>query len=41
VICAISDAVGVYLGRTPISVDAILNALEGRTPGYSTLQAHV
>jgi CO/xanthine dehydrogenase Mo-binding subunit len=42
VICAISDALGgVYLGRTPISVDAVLGALEGLTPGYSTLQTHV
>jgi xanthine dehydrogenase molybdenum-binding subunit len=42
VICAISDALGgVYLGRTPISVDAILNAIEGRVPGYSVLQTHV
>jgi xanthine dehydrogenase molybdenum-binding subunit len=42
VICAISDALGgVYFGRTPISVDAILNAISGVEPGYSRLQTHV
>ncbi len=42
VITAISDALGgIYLGRTPITPDRILNALEGGTPGYRALQTHV
>ncbi len=41
VLSAVYDAIGVYLDRTPISLDKILNALEGGATGYTTLQTHV
>jgi CO/xanthine dehydrogenase Mo-binding subunit len=42
VLVAIADALGgVYIGRTPLTPDVILNALEGGDPGYTTLQTHV
>ena len=41
IVSAIYDAIGVYINRTPITADKILNALEGRATGYTTLQTHV
>ncbi len=42
VLVAIADALGgIYVGRTPITPDVILNALEGGDPGYTLLQTHV
>ena len=41
VLNAVYDAIGVYLDRTPLSIDKILNALEGGATGYTTLQTHV
>lgn len=42
VLVAIADALGgVYIGRTPLTPDVILNAIEGVSPGYTTLQTHV
>ncbi len=41
VLSAVYDAIGVYLNRTPLSNDKILNALEGGATGYTTLQTHV
>ncbi len=41
VLNAVYDAIGVYLNRTPLSIDKILNALEGGATGYTTLQTHV
>ena len=41
VLSAIYDAIGVYLNRTPLTPDKILNALEGGSPGYTQLQMHV
>jgi len=42
VLVAIADALGgVYIGRTPLTPDVILSAIEGGDPGYTTLQAHV
>jgi len=41
VLSAVYDAIGVYINRTPISSDKILNALEGGATGYTTLQTHV
>ncbi len=41
VLCAIYDALGIYLNRTPVTPDKILNALEGSPPGYGSLQTHV
>ncbi len=41
VLSAIYDAIGVYLNRTPLTPDKILNALEGGSPGYTSLQMHV
>ena len=42
VICAISDALGgVYLHRTPVTADMILNALEGQPQSYKPLEVNV
>ena len=41
VLSAVYDAIGVYINRTPLSIDKILNALEGGATGYTTLQTHV
>ena len=41
VLSAVYDAIGVYINRTPLSLDKILNALEGGATGYTTLQTHV
>ena len=41
VLSAIYDAIGIYLNRTPLTPDKILNALEGGSPGYTQLQMHV
>ncbi len=42
VACAIADALGgIYLTRTPLTPDKILNAIEGRSPAYGPLQTHV
>jgi hypothetical protein len=35
------DAIGVYINRTPLTPDKILNAIEGGSPGYTTLQTNV
>ena len=41
IVSAIYDAIGVYINRTPITPDKVLNALEGGATGYTTLQTHV
>jgi len=41
VLSAIQDAIGMPITRTPVSLDKILNALEGGATGYTTLQTHV
>jgi CO/xanthine dehydrogenase Mo-binding subunit len=41
VLSAIQDAIGMPITRTPVSMDKILNALEGGATGYTTLQTHV
>jgi CO/xanthine dehydrogenase Mo-binding subunit len=41
IISAIHDALGIYINRTPITPDRILNALEGAAPGHTVLQTHV
>lgn len=41
VVSAVFDAIGVPIGRTPLTPDKILNAIEGGATGYSTLQTHV
>jgi CO/xanthine dehydrogenase Mo-binding subunit len=42
VISAITPAMGgMYLNRTPLTPDRILNALEGRRPRYGPLHTHV
>jgi xanthine dehydrogenase molybdenum-binding subunit len=41
IVSAVYDALGVAVGRTPLTPDKILNALEGGATGYSLLQTHV
>jgi CO/xanthine dehydrogenase Mo-binding subunit len=42
VICAISDALGgVYFNRSPVTLDMILNAAEGRAPSHKPLDVDV
>jgi CO/xanthine dehydrogenase Mo-binding subunit len=41
IMCGIMDAIGVYINRSPVTPDKILNALEGGATGYTTLQTHV
>ena len=41
IVSAIYDALGVAVNRTPITPDKILNALEGGSTGYNSLQTHV
>jgi CO/xanthine dehydrogenase Mo-binding subunit len=41
IVSALYDALGVAVGRTPLTPDKILNALEGGATGYSLLQTHV
>ena len=41
IVSAIYDAIGIYINRTPVTPDKILNALEGGATGYTTLQTHV
>jgi CO/xanthine dehydrogenase Mo-binding subunit len=41
IVSAIQDALGVYVGRTPVTPDRILNALEGAATGYSAVQNNV
>ncbi len=41
VLSAVYDALGIYVNRTPITPDKILNALEGGDSGYRSLQTHV
>jgi len=41
VLGAIFDALGIYINRTPVTPDKILNALEGSNPGYTPLQTNV
>ena len=41
IVSAIYDAIGIYINRTPVTPDKILNALDGGATGYTTLQTHV
>jgi len=41
VVSAVYDAIGVVINRTPLTPDKILNAIEGGSPGYTTLQTNV
>jgi xanthine dehydrogenase molybdenum-binding subunit len=41
IMSAVIDALGIYINRSPVTPDKILNAIEGATTGYTTLQTHV
>jgi CO/xanthine dehydrogenase Mo-binding subunit len=42
VVCAISDALGgVYFHRIPVTTDMILNAIEGQTQSYKSLEVNI
>jgi xanthine dehydrogenase molybdenum-binding subunit len=39
-LCAISDATGIYFNRTPVDPDMIINALSGRPQSFKPLQVN-
>jgi CO/xanthine dehydrogenase Mo-binding subunit len=41
VVSAVYDALGIAIGRTPLTPDKILNAIEGGPTGHTLLQTHV
>jgi xanthine dehydrogenase molybdenum-binding subunit len=41
IVSAVYDAIGIAIPRTPLTPDKVLNAIEGGTTGYRTLQTHV